>query len=335
MKLLPSVFIHFTYLCKCKFKSYFYRFLATGDTFGTISFSYRLGDKSVRRIVYDTCDAIWNRLSPIYMAPPTKEQWKQTEQVFRARWNFPNCVGSIDGKHVVINKPYHSGSLYFNYKGFCSLVLMAVADAQCKFIMIDVGGYGKNSDGSIFANCNFGKSFREGKLDFPDDMPLPGTEEAMPHVLVGDEAFPLHRNLMRPYPGDELSNHEDKKIFNLRLSRARNTSEDSFGILTKRFRVYQRRLEMKPKHVNKVVLATCCLHNFLKSDCPTLLAEIIENEGPAKNPDNGVLQDLRNVGGAFAGSAYLVREKFKDYFSSPSGSVEWQVRAVRQGRRYN
>lgn len=115
----------------------------------------------------------------------------------------------------------------------CSLVLMVVVDAECKFIMVDVGGYGKNSDGSVFANSNFGKRLRDEKLDFPDDMSLPGTEIVMPHVIIGDEAFPLHKNLMRPYPGNELLNHEDKKIFNYRLSRARNTSEDAFGILNK------------------------------------------------------------------------------------------------------
>lgn len=147
----------------------------------------------------------------MYLSPPDKEGWKKIEQGFRTRWNYPNCVGSVDGKHVVINKPYHSGSLYFNYKKFCSIVLMAVVDAECQFTMIDVGGYGKNSDGSIFANSNFGKRLKEGQLDFPEDAPFTGTEKPMPHVFVGDEAFPLQKNLMRPYPGNELTNNEDKK----------------------------------------------------------------------------------------------------------------------------
>ncbi|KAK9887104.1 hypothetical protein WA026_020048 [Henosepilachna vigintioctopunctata] len=309
------------------------RFLATGDSFVTISFSYRQGEKSVRRIVYDTCDAIWKRLSPIYMAPPKEENWQMIEQEFSSRWNFPNCVGAIDGKHIVINKPFHSGSLYYNYIGFCSTVLMAVVDANFKFAMIDVGGYGKNSDGSIFSTCNFGKRFREGTLQIPNDKILPGTHETMPYVLVGDEAFPLQRNLMRPYPGVELSNNEEKKIFNYRLSRARNPSEDAFGILMKIFRLYQRRLELKHTNVNKVVLATCCLHNFLKWNQPHLLAEVIEIEKCDTRQENGALQNLRNIGGAFGGSAYAVREKFKDYFCSPNGSVEWQSGVICKGKQ--
>ncbi|XP_071055071.1 uncharacterized protein [Onthophagus taurus] len=218
-----------------------------------------MGEKSVRRIVYDTCDAIWNRLSPTEIPPPSQERWQEIEKQFRTIWNFPNCIGAIDGKHVLINKPHHRGSLYYNYKGTCSIVLLAVTNAHSKFTMIDVGAYGKNSDESIFANCSFSKTFQNDTLHFPANKPLPGCDESMPHVIVGDEAFPLKKNLMRPYPGSQLANQEDKKIFNYRLSRARNTSENAFGILSKRFRVYQRRFEIKPEYVNKVVLAVCTI----------------------------------------------------------------------------
>lgn len=98
----------------------------------------------------------------------------------------------------------------------------------------------------------------------------------MPHIIIGDEAFPLQKNFMGPYPGNKLTNNEDKKIFNLRLNRTRNTSEDAFGILSKRFRVYQRRLEVKPKYVNKIILATCVLRNFLKTDSMTIFSEVME-----------------------------------------------------------
>ncbi|XP_067000348.1 uncharacterized protein [Anabrus simplex] len=302
------------------------RFLATGNSFRTLAFSYRLGETSVRRIVYDVCDAVWTKLVPIFMPQPDKEIWERNELEFRERWNFPNCVGAMDGKHVVFDKPANSGSLFYNYKKSFSIVLLALVDANYKFVMVDVGALGKNSDGGIFSNSIFGRKLQQNKLDFPPDKILPGTNELMPHVIVADEAFPLQRNLMRPYPGDESKRNTEKRIYNYRHSRARNTCEDSFGILSKKFRIYQRKMQVSPEHMTKFVLATCVLHNFLREDHPNLLAELIEEATPA-------LQDLRGTGGTYTGSALRIRDRFKDYFSSHAGSVEWQERMINVGRR--
>jgi hypothetical protein len=89
---------------------------------------------------------------------------------------------------------------------------------------------------------------------------LPCIDVSMPHVIVGDKAFPLCKHLMRPYPGNQTKNNEAKKIFNDRLSRTRRTSENVFGVWTQRYRVFQRRIITSAEHFNKVVLATCSLH---------------------------------------------------------------------------
>ena len=78
------------------------------------------------------------------------QDWNIIEKKFNTKWNFLNCIGALDGKHIVITAPWNSGSLYFNYKGTFSLVLMALVDADYKFIYVDIGDYGSNADGAVF-----------------------------------------------------------------------------------------------------------------------------------------------------------------------------------------
>ncbi len=155
------------------------------------------------------------------MPVPTTEDGQSIATDFLHRWNFPNCLGSINGKHVVIRAPDNSGSLFFNYKGTHSVVLLAVVDAQYCFRVVDVSTYQRTSDGGVLANSTFGQALRDGTISLPQDALLPGAEHLrpQPHVFVADEAFPLHRDLMRPFPGHNLSGRQ--RVFNYRLSRAR------------------------------------------------------------------------------------------------------------------
>ena len=134
------------------------------------------------------------------MPVPTVEQWESIARGFEKEWQFPNCIGSLDGKHVAIQAPPRSGSAYYNYKGFYSIVLLAVVDAYKCFIVIDVGGYGKNSDGGILNASVLGQSLESGKLNIPANKPLPKTNDPLPHVFVEDEAFPLKTNIRNRIP---------------------------------------------------------------------------------------------------------------------------------------
>lgn len=137
---------------------------------------------------------------PIHIPQPTTDTWQRIEEGLRNKWNFPNCIGAIDGKHVNIIATPNSGSLFFNYKKHFSIVLLAVVDPEYRFIAVDVGAYGKNSDGGIYSSSKFGKALERNALNIPCDKPLPGTNHAMPHVFIGDETFPLKTYLLRPYP---------------------------------------------------------------------------------------------------------------------------------------
>lgn len=131
--------------------------MATGDSYKTIGYNYRVGDRTVSRIVENVCHAIWNNLQQMYMSVPIETEWKEIAENFMNKWQFPHCLGAVDGKHISIKCPPNAGSQFFNYKHFHSIVLLAVVDANKKFIIIDVGSMGRFSDGGIFADSEFGQ----------------------------------------------------------------------------------------------------------------------------------------------------------------------------------
>ena len=130
--------------------SFYCSFLTTGDSYQTPANRFRVGVSKVHEIVHEVCDTIWNVLQPLEMASPTEDDWKRIENEFYELWNFPNCVGAADGKHVVITYPAKSGSLFFNCKHTFSINLMALVDAQYRFIFVNIGQYGSNADGPVF-----------------------------------------------------------------------------------------------------------------------------------------------------------------------------------------
>lgn len=118
-------------------------------------------------ILKETLPAIWRCLAPVYLQPPTAEKWEEIRKEYSEKWNFPNAIGSIDGKHFRLRCPPNSGSEFHNYKNFYSIVLLAVADASYKFTLVDIGAAGRQSDGGVFRESNIGKGLAAGTLQIP------------------------------------------------------------------------------------------------------------------------------------------------------------------------
>jgi len=99
----------------------------------------------------------------IHLPTPTVDNLKK---IADEKWNFSNCVGSIDRKHIRLKCPKNSGSMFYNYKQYFSIVLMAAVDAKYRFIMINVGGYGNDSDGGrwYFVQYKFSPASRNWYL---------------------------------------------------------------------------------------------------------------------------------------------------------------------------
>lgn len=286
--------------------------MATGSSFKTLGFSFRISDVTVGRIVRDTCKAIWDQLYNTHMPfPPTGEQLQSISDRFWSRWKFPNCVGCIDGKHVRIKNPSNAGSMYRNYKQYFSIVLQGVAGPDYKFITIDVGAYGKESDGGIFSNSKLSRKLERGELNSQKLTPLPGTNIKVPHVLLGDEAYPLKSFLMRPFPASQLGPSET--VFNKRLSKARQVIECAFGIISTKWRVLQTCIEVNPNSVDIIVKTTCLLHNIVidrEGEQNTVsLYQQLQPQPSARSDRFASLGENRSVS-----SAYVIRDKFSAFF---------------------
>ncbi|XP_055030232.2 uncharacterized protein [Misgurnus anguillicaudatus] len=305
------------------------RFLGTGDSYRTIASSFHLGISTVAGIVAQTCKAIWDCLRDEHMPVPTEDKWRSTANRFYERWNFPNCLGAMNGKHIVIQVPANSGSQSLN--GTLSVVLLALVDADYRFLAVDVDSYGSSCDGGVFSNSALGKALEDGSLNIPAPVELPSAPELgkVNYVIVADEAFPLKPYLLRPYPGRGLT-QEDMRIFNHRLARARRVSENCFSILTQRFSVFHRRLTTTPTIVGSVVKAACVLYNYLgpseQNSADQLLEEVSSDFRDIIVP----LQRSRQ-GNHASREARNLRDTYKMYFNSPAGQVDWQYEHVHNG----
>ena len=94
-------------------------------------FSSRLPHNSLSIAVREVCTAIHEEYeTEVVKCPSTAEEWKAIADGFQRRWQFPHCLGTINGKHVAITCPKNGGSMFYNYKGWHSVILMAAVDAD-------------------------------------------------------------------------------------------------------------------------------------------------------------------------------------------------------------
>ena len=221
------------------------RFLATGESFLSLSFQFRMSKPAISYIVQEVCRAIIANLACRYLKiPSTKSEWMKIVKQFYDRWNFPNTVCAIDGKHTTIQKPACGGLFYYNYKHTHSIVLLAVAGPNYECLGADVGANGRCSDGRIWGNSSIAKLLDDDKLGVPKSQKIPGSERVAPFVLLQDDAFGLKTYLMKPFPQIGLT--DEKRGYNYCHCRARRISENLFGIISNRWRVFRAPILLPP-----------------------------------------------------------------------------------------
>ena len=209
-------------------------YLCSGGFYKTPNTAFRISIPMISKIIAETCHAIvevWQR--EVMVSPGTEQQWRGISDRFLERWNFPHTLGAVDGKHIRIKKPRKSGSLFFNYKKYFSIILFAMVDADLRFTYIEVGAEGKCSDATIYNESDLFDGLKTNTVNKPADEPLEGDDIDMPYFVIGDGAFATSPWLQKPYSGGATL-PRDQRIFNYRLSRARMVVECAFGVLAAR-----------------------------------------------------------------------------------------------------
>lgn len=246
------------------------------------------------------------------MPQPTQQMLLNSAEEYWSKWNLPHCVGAIDSKHIRIKCPWHSGSMYYNYKQFFSIVLQAVADANCKFLTIEVGAYGKQSDGGIFNSSQTYFLLKSNRFNLPALKLLPDSDIQFPFYIVGDEAYPLTEYLLRPFPRRQLT--QENENFNYRLSRARRCVECAFGILVSKWRILTKSIETTPSSAENIVKCVCLLHNIIidRERNNALIISAAESTD-IHNNSNSTLGRTNNRASR---SAYALRDILKTYLNN-------------------
>lgn len=288
----------------------YFRYLATGCSLTELHYTFRVGRSTASCIIKEVCEAIWVCLAKAAIPPLSTQRFLDIASGFEKNANFPNVIGAIDGKHIRTKQPPNSGSMYFNYKGYFSTVLFAMCDANYCFTYIEVGSYGKSSDAGIFNNSILFEKICDNSLGIPPPRLLPNSTEMFPYVILGDEAFPLSENLLRPYGGKQLA--EDKQTFNNRLSIARRYIECTFGILANKWRIFHRPIDVDIDFANSIIKASCVLHNFVRTRDGTREESFRDMNIPQSHSLEDIIPHSRNRGNARALSA---RDKYAHYFS--------------------
>ncbi|XP_053995489.1 uncharacterized protein LOC128885455 [Hylaeus anthracinus] len=238
------------------------RFLASGDSFTSLTYLFKMSAQSISRSVFLVCEALIQTLKDHIKLPNTPEEWIQCANIFDETWNFPHAIGAIDGKHIMLQTTLNTGSENNNDELFHSIVLFTLVDAKCNFLFIDVGR--PIFDGVMFKHSAIYKKLEDHSLGLPDAKPLPGRSADVPFVILGDEAFALRTNIMRPYAGVRKK-ESSERTYNHRLGRARRVVENAFGVSSAVFRVLQKPLLVNSDKASLIVTAIMYLHNFLRS----------------------------------------------------------------------
>ena len=175
------------------------RHLASGSKYSNMNYAWRIPHDNQSLAVREIYQAIIDEyILEMITCPTTPEGWRAISDKFPQEWNFLHTCGALNGKHITCKCPPKSGSQYLNYNGFYSVVLMALLDADCKFIWADLGSTESASDALIYNNSENKELSEDETIRFPAPDSLPNDYQYIPYFFTGDDAFALQDTMRKP-----------------------------------------------------------------------------------------------------------------------------------------
>ena len=172
--------------------------MATCSEYRTVGHLYDVARCTVCVIVHETISAIVKTLLCVYIKFPTGQNLINTVQEFEEKWHFPQCAGAIDGSHIPVRPPAMNHTDYYNRKGFYSVIVQEVVDANYLFRDIYVGWPGSVHDARVFINSSLYRKAMNKEILQDNIRELNGTN--VPVSLIGDAGYPLLQWLLKPFP---------------------------------------------------------------------------------------------------------------------------------------
>ncbi|XP_020299186.1 putative nuclease HARBI1 [Pseudomyrmex gracilis] len=269
--------------------------MATPNSYRCVSDRFDVGKATAWRSVHRVVNALYAKVR-MFIRWPTMQEAEQTMQKIEQLYGFPGVIGAIDGTHIKINAPKDNSDSYVNRKGYHSIQLQVICDAQLRFVHCYTGQVGSVHDMRVFRLSNVESLFTDA--NFPDNS----------HIL-GDAAYCIRKHVMVPFK-DNGHLSERQLNFNKRLSTARTIVERSLGLLKGRFRSILDTLPMQRTDlIPKYIVACCILHNICllhndMIDIPVIVndniniaqeAEILENNAAKREGSTKIKSVISNL----------------------------------------
>uniref|UniRef100_A0A8D0GQE7 DDE Tnp4 domain-containing protein n=1 Tax=Sphenodon punctatus TaxID=8508 RepID=A0A8D0GQE7_SPHPU len=231
--------------------------LATTDGYRSVAARFGVGVSTVCNIVIEVCKTINDILLPKVI------QFHDLSEIVNGfqMLGFPQCMGAINGSHIRIIAPAVNKESYVCRKGYHSIVLQAIVDANGLFTDVFAGFHGGAHNSAVMHASPFFKKKNSGNFFSNPILEINGMNVSP--VIIADPAYTCLPWLMKPYPRNQLN--ADTERFNNILTRARQVVERSFGRLKSRWRSLGGIIEMQPERVAELAVTACVLHNVCET----------------------------------------------------------------------